>query len=243
MNITFHQSLKFMKQGMQLVHKAPLFLILSIFLSIAVSVDEFYSFPGTIVLMIVFVLAYIGYSLTLPYLYQNYKDKKQINFQVIIKETSTNIRRAFFPSILIFLVAVLGFAILMPIIGIFLGGFSNWNIFFIEENTFGLHNVIFIVLTSLVLAFFVFTSIYFSIEQDSLFTSLKKSFILARKNLAFVMVAAIMSLVYGFLSFFFEGYSGTYRVFIYSIVTEYIAVVITAGSLCFYNSLPKHAKK
>ena len=93
----------------------------------------------------------------------------------------------------------------------------------------------FFVLSTILLSLFTFTPFFYSLENITLLTSLKKSVVMAFKNSRFIIVIVFINIVIGFLrsliqaNFLFRNIFGT-------LLISYINLIITASALFYYQS-------
>ena len=102
-------------------------------------------------------------------------------------------------------------------------GFSTWN--FVWAFLMGLFS------------FLTFSPIYFALEGDNLYLSIKKSIRFSLKNLDFIMILFLISAsTFLVLSLFLDNYQNLWQLIIRSLIYQFETFLLTAASLIFYQN-------
>lgn len=175
-----------------------------------------------------------GFVLSIPLFLLWKQQNKPLNYTAIWATTLKNTKRSIIPIIfIIFLFLVI--LVITALILLATGPPTPEQIKALIDSLLHKWNPIFFIL-GIILSFFAFTSIYFSIEESGLLTSIKKSITFSFKNLTFIgILIVIYTLIYS-LSTFMSDSSNNWIYVIKFIINEYLGLIITASVLYFYQS-------
>ena len=180
------------------------------------------------------LLLNLSYNLSLPIFLQQKLSGKKLNYQELFKVVVTNAKRIVLP-VIVLLVLFMMFVLLLAL---FIMVFFNPSTEYLLELKQYLKNSDgnpFFVLSTILLSLFTFTPFFYSLENITLLTSLKKSVVMAFKNSRFIIVIVFINIVIGFLrsliqaNFLFRNIFGT-------LLISYINLIITASALFYYQS-------
>lgn len=188
---------KYFKEGISLTKKSLRLFVFDIFLILPTYFFNFFQSDPNLKFVLIAVIFLgilaIGFNISLPYLLSQNLVNEKFSIVNIFKIIFKNIKRIFLQALaLIFLFAVLvNLVVLLAVLGLRIP--FDQVIIFIQNlfrvQSWGIFTLLLISFTS------TFVSIYFSIENESLFNSLKKSAQTAIKHYAFVSLTSIISII------------------------------------------------
>lgn len=202
---------------------------------------------GKVLFILSFVLVFINivFLLSLPVFLIQKQQKKALDYGQIIGVILKNIRRILFPIILLAVFFVLIFSAVMLII-LFIhtlislrlnSGKSEEEITsFIQNLGKGWHPIL--IMPIVAISFFEFTSFFFSLENNGLLSSIKKSINAAFNNLHYISIVILINIIsYSINSFIpIQTFWGQ---LVRMVLGGYISLVLTASSLFYYQNVVK----
>lgn len=229
----------YFKKGISLVNKSWGIFLFGLILTALSSFPDLLgdSFIKRTLQAIGFLLIFIefGFSFSLPVFLLARQEGKSVSFGDVLSTSLQNTKRLILPLILIFIVliilAVLGFILVVQFI---YGG--NFN--FMQNTTqgFNLWNLLSVFLIGL-FSFITFSSIYFSLEKNGLFRSIKRSIGLSIKNLDFIAIIFVISAsTFLILILLLKDYQSFWQLFLRSVIYQYEGLLFTAAALIFYQN-------
>lgn len=196
---------------------------------------------ATLLQIIASVLGFFsfGFGMSLPLLLTNKQQRKHSDLRSVWSIITKNTKRMILPVIVMsVLVIVLFFAVLLWFLSMSnttSGQEINATLISFSQQLPYL-TPLFIVL-GIPFAFFAFTSIYFSVENEGFFTSIKKSIAFGFKHLHFVgvliLLGAVHSILIALVKIPIDNHLGQ---FVLMTITQYTSLVITASTLLFFQS-------
>lgn len=225
--------LNYLSKGIQLTNKSIDILLIGVVISLFTMFPSFYTdlTVNSLLLIISLILVFlqIGYFMTTPIFLVEKQHEKILTIQHLWTITLQSTKRLILPIILfIFFVIILTFVIASIIV---VNGTNSIERYI--NSLQGLNPIAFI-LTS-IFSFFIFTSIYFSIEKKGVFGSMKNSIIFSFENIKFI----ILVIVINSLTYIILGNIPTKNEFVLvlsTILEMYISFIVTATALVFYQS-------
>lgn len=184
---------------------------------------------------------YFGFAMSLPVFLTDKQKSKALPPKTLITTTIKNIKRVILPLIVIFILS--GLFVLLAIFALVLviistGGTMTTAQAFLD-NPQGLR-FISIPLISL-LSVFTFSSIYFSLENNGVFSSLKQSLVFSIHHFRFVFIVMVIEFITEGVWAIIQIPSGLSIIaIVQTIVREYVTLFIIASSLLYYQA-HKHA--
>lgn len=228
-------------KGLSLVNKSWGILLFGLILTSFVSSLPYLSgdsfIKGTLQ-AIGFLLIFIefGFSYSLPVFLLARQEGKSVNFGDILSTSLQNTKRLILPLILIFILFIILFIVVNFILVVqFIYG-GNFN--FMQNATQGFNpwNLFFAFLIGL-FSFFTFSPIYFSLEKDGLFRSIKRSINLSIKNLDFIIIIFVISVVIFLISTQpLKDYQSFWQLFLKGIIYQFEGLLFSAAALIFYQN-------
>lgn len=190
--------------------------------------------------LIDFILLFFnfGFFMSIPVFLLWKQQNKSLNYHVFWSTLTRNTKRMIIPTILyLILIMIVGFSFLFAvaatihpansqqfavIIQNFTNQLKNWNPLFIINGA--------------IVSLFVFTSIYFSVENNGFFASAKKSLAMSLKNLNFIVIIILISATTYSISTLLSipSNSGSYLISI--AISQYVSLVVIASTLYYYQS-------
>ena len=218
----------FFVQGFSLANKSLDILFIYFFLSIPLLMNN-------TALSFVFLLINIAFALSIPQFLSNKVHKKHLGLNEIFNIVVSSTRRILLPAILLFFLFGILVIIFFGALAVIVHPTEEQGMAFFQGFANGWHPIS---LAPIILfSFFQFTAFFFSLENNGIFASMKKSIVVSLKNLNYIA-----------LIIFFETIS-------YSITTvipkegmgqlinitigSYISLVITASTLFYYQNVIK----
>lgn len=191
--------------------------------------------------LINFILLFfnIGFLMSIPaFLLWKQQNKSRLNYNTLWSTLTRNTKRMIIPTIL-FLILMMTFGIFLVFITVVnTQSANNQQLVDVIQNLINqlrIWNPLFILFGSII-SLFVFTSIYFSVENNGFFTSAKKSVFFSFRNLHYVIVIMLIFTVTYSISVFLPVSSVNWGFLIRIIIGQYISLVITSSALYYYQS-------
>jgi hypothetical protein len=232
-----NRNLDYLRRGLSLANKSWGILLFGLILTLLSSIPELLkdSFIKGVLQAVGFLLAFVwfGFSYSLPVFLLSRQEGKSVNFGDILSTSLQNTKRLILPLILIFVIilAVVGFIL---IVEIFYGG--NFN--FMQNTTVGFNpwNIFLAFLIGL-LAFLIFSPIYFSLEKNGLVKSIKRSISLSVKHLDFIAIIFIISASTFLISTqLLKDYQSVWQLLLRGVLNQFEALLLGAAALIFYQN-------
>lgn len=229
----------YFKKGLSLANKSWGLFLFGLSLTLLASLPDLMgdsSIKWTLqVIGFLLIFVEFGFSFSLPLFLLGRQEGKAVDFSNIFSTLLRNTKRLILPLILIGIVfvviAVLSFLLVVQFV---YGG--NFNFMQNTSQGFSAWNFLFAFLIGL-FSFITFAPIYFSLEKNGLFNSIKKSISLSVKHLDFIIILFVISAPTFLISvLFLNNYQSFWQLFLRSVVYQYEALLITAASLIFYQS-------
>lgn len=182
---------------------------------------------------------YFGFAMSLPVFLTDKQKNKTLTFTTLIATTIKNVKRAILPLIVIFMLSLILFVLLaIFVFSIILsagGNVTTVSTFLHNNNTQGLRFISVLLLS--LFSVFTFSSIYFSLENNGVFSSLKQSVVFSFHHFRFVLIVMVIELltegVWEIVNIPFDlSVVGVAR----TIVREYVTLFIIASSLLYYQT-------
>ncbi len=234
-----NKSFDYFKKGFFLVNKTGGLLLFGLSLSLLGSLPDFLGdsfLKGTLQVIGFLILFFeIGFAFSLPLFLLGKQEGKSVGFGDILSTSLRNTKRLLLPSILLLIILIVIAVLSFFLVAQFVYG-GNFN--FMERSTqgFSAWNFLFTFLIGL-FSFGTFTSIYFSLEKNGLFSSIKKSINLGIKNLDFIMILFVISASIDLvLALFLNNYQSLWQLFVRHTIYQYEMLLFVAASLIFYQS-------
>lgn len=229
----------YFKQGSTLALKSWGIFLFGLILTLLGSFPDLLgdSFIKGTLQVIGFLLLFVemGFGFSLPVFLLARQEEKPVGFGDILSISLQNTKRLILPLILIFIVliilAVISFFVVVQFVygGNFdfmrnaTEGFNPWNIFF--AFLIGLFS------------FLTFSPIYFSLEKNGLFKSIKRSISLSVKHLDFIAIIFVISAVTFLISTqLLKDYQSVWQLFLRNIIYQFEALLFGAAALIFYQN-------
>lgn len=220
-----------------LVNKNWSLVILYLLLSLSYSLPEFLgdSFIKDLLQFIGFLMVFIqmGYSFSLPIFLVDRQQEKSVNFKNLLLITCKNTKRLIIPLILIFIIFII-----ILITGYFLAVYFIYGgdyDFMTKIQGFNLWNLLIALIMGL-FSFLTFSPVYFSLENNGLLLSIKKSITLSLRHLEFILILALIEiLTYLVLINFLNTSQNLSHSLIYNIIYAYLGLITTSASLYLYQ--------
>lgn len=230
----------YFKQGYNLALKSWDLFLIGLFLTLLANLPDLMgdSFIKGTLQVIGFLLLFVGFgfSFSLPVFLLGRQEGKDVDFGNILSTSLQNTKRLILPLIPIGIVfIVIMFIGLLLVVQFIYGGDFNF-MQNAQTQGFSAWNILFALLIGS-LSFGTFTSIYFSLEKNSLFSSIKKSVSLSVKHLDFIIILFVISASIFLISvLFLNNYQSFWQLFLRSVVYGYTELLMIAVSLIFYQS-------
>lgn len=223
------------KKGFSLTNQSLVFYLIGAVLSLLISSNVLFTGSSLndyiSVALVLASIIYFSYSFSLPLFLVDRQQDKPFKLNNILSITLTSAKRLVLPMILLLiLLLIIGGTIFFLIAQYVYGG--NINYLQNAAQTFSTWNIIMGLLIGL-LSFLTFTPVYFSLEGDGLFKSMKKSIKFSFQNLNFIIILFVINMVFSVVS---SLPGNSYKIIMNSIVHEYQALFFTAVSLLVYQS-------
>lgn len=227
------------REGITLANRnLDLFLFMMVF-SLQAFLDFFLSNPAfsriSSILSLPLVLLEVGYGLSLPLFLYMRLQKRAVSFKEIVITTLKNTKKVILPMLImmfmIFVLLIFGLFLVIEVlrfsttsIPTFFQNINNWRFVF--------------AIISPMFVIFEFSSIYFSLENQGFFKSIKSSVLTASKNLGYISTLALIDLVIYSLGAFvpIEFKLG---ILVVSLVNFYTAFLMISVSLIYYLKVIK----
>lgn len=228
---------KYYKKGLLLLKQSKEILLISILFSFIV--DNTFQLQGVYgVVVLALFLPYLSFSFSIPTFLQQKQKHQSVEFSEMIPVVLKNMKRLLTPIALttlfgllvIFILSFLWFTVFgnKPIIG-------PMNEQTPIEYLLRLVPIVFTIIGCL----FAFTPIFFVIENQGLFQSMKKSVMFSIKNIDFVLTLLALSLIMSALFIFAPAQNLFVRVLL--LITDAIlSLWLVASTLYYYQT---HAQK
>ncbi len=240
----FKQVIDSFQKGFSLANKSwGLFLFWFIFSTISgipnLLGDSFIKVTLQIVGFLLVFFIGSGFSFSLPIFLVEKQQGKTLKLGNILSTTLRSTKRLILFTILTILFLIL--TLILSSLLIFTAQFIyEGNLNFLENSTLGFELITSITMVLFIglYSFLTFASIYFSLEKQSVFSSVKKSISLSFKNLNFIVILFVINVFTFFvLVLFLNNYQNPYQLFIMNIIYAYELLLLTAASLIFYQNL------
>lgn len=189
-----------------------------------------------------------GYLTSVPVFFVQKKNGKKLSYKYILDVSLQVTKRLIVPILilgLLFFLFIIGFLIVEQTV-------TNGNVEKMKAINQQLQNMIrqpnyfVIFLSSLIFSFFSFFSIFFSLEKYSFINSIKKSVTFSFKNLQFIILAFLITIVSGYViravipaSLIGTTVGITWFGFFYQGLMLYPSLVVTASALLYYQDYQK----
>lgn len=232
---------KYLKQGISLTKKSLTLFWIDLALILPTYIYSFFQenpawgfFP--VIILILSVIT-VGFTVSLPYFLSLKQENTALQITDIFKTSFINIKRGFIQAF----VLLLAFAILGNVL--VLGAVVGLKIPFDEvmvfvQNLFRIQSWGFITLT-IFLAFSTFVSVYFSVEKESLFSSIKKSITTSLKHYPFVILISALSMIIPFAGSFIAS-DMWFLLILQTLFARYFYLIITSAILIYYQKEVKN---
>lgn len=187
------------------------------------------------ILWIVFELTFLGFVLSTPLLLTKREHKQHLSLKEIFKVVAKNVKRIILPGILLLFLLGILLLIFFGVMGIFLPT-GEQRVDFLQWLINALIPISFIYI--LLLSFFQFTAFFFSLENNGLFLSMKRSVATSFKNIKFIALIILFGIILRTILAFIpvENIWGQSVRILFS---SYVSFVITASSLFYYQNVIK----
>lgn len=214
--------IQYFQDGFFLANKSLDVFLINFFLLIPLLMNN-------VALNAISLLINMGFTLSIPLLLTSKDQGKHLGLGYVFNVTARNVKRIMLPAIpLFFLSGILAFMF-----------FGAWNYIFhpteAQINIFLQNGQFFLIIVS---SLFIFTPFYFSLENNGLFTSMKKSIGAFYRNLNFILVAILLNIFIAYISNFIPPES-LWGQLLGMIINLYIALTTTASCLFYYQKVIK----
>jgi len=227
----------YFRQGFSLTQKSIDLFLIMLSLSVLTSLSYYIHHPAfktffTLSDIIAMVISF-SFHLSLPVFLTQRQLGKELKYGEMVKLVLKNTKRIILPSILLFfLPGMLVFFLL-----IFVHPSSEDIKRFFQSITQGGPSI-FLILVLVPMYFTEFTSFFFSLENEGLLHSIKKSIVVSFKNLPFVgIIISIGTLSYSINSFI--PFTPIWVQLVKSAISYYALFVIAASALFYYQQVIK----
>lgn len=190
------------------------------------------------IISLIFIFFSSGFHMSIPLFLLTKQQNKSLEYQMVWSVLIRNTKRMIIPTILFFVLIIGVFLFLLFLAVIFtrpaddqqfvnllksfVSYLSGWNLIF--------------VIFGAIASFFVFTPIYFSVENNGFFSSLKKSATLAFRNLNYILIIILIFTISYSITALIPVSSDNIIVNLVRIsITQYIALLVTASTLYYYQ--------
>lgn len=232
-------NIQYFKKGFTLTNKSLAVFLFGLLLSLLNSLTELSLKPFSIEIPWVagFLISLIefGFALSVPLYLVKKQEGKSLSLGDFLSTTLISTKRSALPIMFLMVIFITISVLIFILAAQFIYG-GNFDFIHDNPQVFGVFNLLlafFIGLTS----FATFTSIYFSVERNGFFASVKKSVSLSIKNLDFIIILFIIStFTYLTLSSFLNNYQNFWQNLVKSIIYQYEGLLIASTSLIFYQS-------
>ncbi len=233
-------------KGFSLINKSLDIFLIGLSLSLSGLLINFF-ISNTIFGIVLFILSVvlvfidIGFFLSLPFFLIQKQQKEALDYGKMVGVVLKNTRRIVLPIILfvlIFFAVMLILLFIHTVISLRPNSAKSEEeiISYLQNISKGWHPITLIPLA--LLSFLGFTSFFFSLENNGLLSSLKKSTIAGFNNLNYISILILISIIsYSFFSLMpMETFWGQ---LILMTLGGYIPLVLTASSLFYYQNVIK----
>jgi hypothetical protein len=210
-------------------------LVLSLLSLIVSSIQD--ALLATILQVVSFVLLIINISfmLSTPVFLVKKQQNKVLHYKNLWEVVFKNTKRIILPGILLFII------FMTILVALFVFAASTFDstgqqisYFFGDTNGLGLIPIVFMIGVSV----FEFTSFFFSLENNSLLLSIKKSIGVAFRNIPYIGIIIFTNITSYILSSLFLS-DGLWRQCIGMALGGYLSFVLSASSLVYYQRIVK----
>lgn len=188
------------------------------------------------------ILAFIsiGFMLSLPVFLVQKQQKKALEYRYIAKVTLKNTKRIILPVFIFFVLSVVILISSFILVAIILQPNKDQIIMFLQNIVKGWQPISLIPI--ILLAFLQFTSFFFSLEGIGLLSSIRKSIVATFNNLYYISIVILIGIISYTLtsSIPIETFLGQVVI---TVLGGYIALVLTASSLFYYQAVIKGSLK
>lgn len=243
--------IQYFLNGFSLTNRSLDILLINLFLflpllkpTLLINYTQNSIFGAVLLLLAAFLLAFIsiGFLLSIPVFLVQKQQKKALDYRHLGGVVIKNTRRIILPGVLLLVLLAVTLILLAILIEIFLhpNPSSKEITSFFQSIGKGWYLIFFILLV--VITFFEFTSFFFSLEHDGLFSSMKKSISVAFNNLHYISIVILISIIYSLIISFvpigtFWGQWRLVRMFL----DGYISLAVISSSLFYYQNVIKRA--
>ncbi|MDA1316635.1 MAG: hypothetical protein O3B87_01270 [bacterium] len=228
-------SFTFFKKGFKLANNNLHLLGIGFVLSLLYSQEQLFTYPGIGLISFISVLLYFGYHLSIPLFLDMREKKKDLSFSNIVKTSLSNMKRSILPFIvLIFFAGIM--LVLYSVIAFLSSGNGDLEAFLTEGNLFQGNQLLALLFYALS-SFFIFSSIYFSIEKFGLFRSIIKSIQFSFRHLSFIMFVGLLYCIsYLLSSTVYDSISKPMNILLQIGIVEYIELIlISSAYYCYFQ--------
>ncbi len=239
--------LGYFSKGFSLANRSLDILLISLFFLLFGQLTSLFqdSLVGNVVDLINFILTFFsfGFFMSIPAFLLWKQQNKSLNRQTLWPILIRNTKRMIIPTILfLILMMIFGFSYLLVIAVTTVNLTNNLtnsqqveSVIQTSINQFKSWNPLFIIFETIT-SFFVFTPIYFSVENNGFFTSAKKSLVLSFKNLQYVVIIMLISAATYSISKLLLTPFDNWGYLIGESFSQYVGLVVTASTLYYYQS-------
>ena len=234
-----NRNFDYFRKGLSLVNKSWGIFLFGLILTLLASLPDLMgdSFIKGILQVIGFLILFVefGFGFSLPVFLLARQEGKPVNFGDILSTSLQNTKRLILPLILIFIVFIILAVISFLLVVQFVYG-GNFN--FMQNTTQGFNpwNILFAFLIGL-FSFTTFSPIYFSLEKNGLFRSVKRSIDLSLRNLDFIIIIFVISVsIFLFSILLLTDYQSFWQLFLRSVIYWYEELLFVAAALIFYQN-------
>lgn len=228
--------------GFSLANRSLDIFLISILLSLFTLLSNYIqnSFLGNILQLLDFILFFIsiGFMLSLPVFLIQKQQAKALDYGQIVKITLKNTKRLIIPGILLFILFTIFLVFLFALFAILLHPSKEQVTMFFQSIGKGWQPILLIPI--ILMSFLEFTAFFFSLEQNSLLSSLKKSIVAALNNLHYISIIILISIISYTLTSFIPVET-IWGQLLRMVLGGYIALVLTASSLFYYQAVIKRS--
>ncbi len=228
--------------GFSLINRSLDIFLISLLLSLPtlLSIYTQNSFFVKVLQLLGFILFFIstGFMVSLPVFLIQKQQKRALDHRQIVGVTLKNTKRIILPGILLFIFFTILLGLSIVLVVIFLHPSKDQVTIFFQNFGKGWQPIFLIPIT--LIAFLEFTSFFFSLEHNGLLSSIKKSIVAAFNNLHYTSIVILISIISYSLTGFIpiDTFWGQLA---RMVLGGYIALVVTASSLFYYQNIIKRA--
>lgn len=186
----------------------------------------------------VFLFITIGFLLSIPIILVTKQQNKSIQYKKFFIKVLINTKRIIIPCIILFFLFFILLILFLLLLGFFLHPTRSQILKFFHGLLLLSKDWRIFLLIPAILAFFEFTSFYFSLEQNNLFVSLRKSFITAVKNLNYIALVIVFGIIVYCLNSFIPLVT-FWGLLLRSVIGLYFNLILIASSLLYYRNVVK----